>query len=195
MKAFFLMWLLILQAAFCQTNAIIVMSDMAMPTTNSQSEIPIIKTKTGKVYKSPKIEEVYPDGLLISHTPDQGGIAMIKLKFGDLSEEIQKQHGYNPTNAAAFSDSQSRGAGQWLIEAKAQQTQQWAADKERDDDNFKSRLELEKLEYQKRQVEAAKIQADADKQKAEAALIEARKPARNTEVNVQVDNYIRSSYY
>ena len=61
-----------------------------------------ITTLDGKTYKNVKISGVTPAGFDISYTPSKGGLAIIRLKFKNLPESIQKEFNYNPEKAAAF---------------------------------------------------------------------------------------------
>ena len=56
-----------------------------------------LTNNAGKVFSNAKVIRVEPDGLNISHA---GGIA--KLYFWELPESVQKQYGYDPTNAVAY---------------------------------------------------------------------------------------------
>ena len=53
-----------------------------------------------------EVQKVAPDGLVISYAPADGGVGIAKLKFTDLSDDLQPRYGYNPTNAAAFERSE-----------------------------------------------------------------------------------------
>src|SRR5207249_3708273 len=55
------------------------------------------KTTNGKEYKNAKLSRVEPDGIVIVFS---GGI--VKIAFSELSPEIQKNYGYDPTAAAEF---------------------------------------------------------------------------------------------
>ncbi len=59
-------------------------------------------TTAGKKYSGVKINKVEPDGVSIFHS---GGVA--KLKFEDLSPELQKHFGYDREKAAAFAKAEA----------------------------------------------------------------------------------------
>jgi S1-C subfamily serine protease len=71
----------------------------------------VIVTRDGKAYKNVQVQSVAPDGLLISYTPEAGGVGVSKLKFDDLPGEVQRRYGYNATNAAAFEKAERQSAG------------------------------------------------------------------------------------
>jgi len=64
---------------------------------------PTIVTASGATYKNTHVEKVDPDGIVISYTPPQGGMAMTKVYFDVLSQDIRQKYGYNPDKAKAFS--------------------------------------------------------------------------------------------
>ena len=51
-----------------------------------------ISTATGAVYKNVQVEKVESDGMIISYTPTRGGIAMTKVYFDDLSDDLRKRY-------------------------------------------------------------------------------------------------------
>ena len=56
-----------------------------------------LKTERGKSYRGCKVRKVDPDGLTVSHSQ---GIA--KIAFTELSEAVQKRHGYDKEKSEAF---------------------------------------------------------------------------------------------
>jgi S1-C subfamily serine protease len=82
-----------------------------------------VTTRSGKTYKGVVVQKVAPDGLVIGYTMTDGGVGIAKLKFKDLSDTLQQQFGYNPTNAAAFDKEQKHAEGEWQA--------QWTADDEK----------------------------------------------------------------
>jgi S1-C subfamily serine protease len=82
-----------------------------------------IITRGGKTYKGVVVQKAAPDGLVIGYTMTDGGMGITKLKFKDLSDILQQQFGYNPTNAAAFDKEQKHAEGEWQA--------QWSADDEK----------------------------------------------------------------
>ncbi len=81
-----------------------------------------IVTREGVIYKEVVVQKMVPDGLVIAYTPKDGGMSIAKIKFKDLSDGLQQQFGYNPTNAAAFEMKQQQAESQWQA--------QWRADDE-----------------------------------------------------------------
>jgi S1-C subfamily serine protease len=82
-----------------------------------------IITREGVTYKGVIVQKVVPDGLVIAYSVANDGIGIAKLNFEDLSDDLQQQFGYNPTNAATFEKEQKRAEGRW--QAK------WIADDEK----------------------------------------------------------------
>ena len=82
-----------------------------------------IITHGGIVYKGVVVQKMVPDGIVISYSQTGGGMGIAKLKFTDLSDRLQQEFGYNPTNAMAFEKEQRAAESQWQA--------QWAADDEK----------------------------------------------------------------
>jgi hypothetical protein len=66
-----------------------------------------ILTTGGKIYDGVKLVKILPNGLVIQYFPKEGGTGLATLKFNDLPISLQKQFGYNPTNAAVYEKSQA----------------------------------------------------------------------------------------
>ena len=66
-----------------------------------------ISTTNGQIFTGVKLIKVLPNGLVIQYFPTGGGTGLATLKFKDLPAVLQKQFGYNPTNAAAYEKSQA----------------------------------------------------------------------------------------
>lgn len=49
-------------------------------------------TLTGATYQNVYVERVQTDGIIISYTPVQGGFAMTKIYFNDLSSEMRQKY-------------------------------------------------------------------------------------------------------
>ena len=84
-----------------------------------------LTTLSGKTYKRAMVFRVEPDGINYVFA---GG--MVKVPFTDLPEEIQKQFGYDPKKAAAFTTQdeaeQQRLATQARLQVEAARRQQQA---------------------------------------------------------------------
>jgi hypothetical protein len=52
-----------------------------------------IVTIYGTVYKNAEVEKVDPDGLIISYWTSGGGMAMCKVYFTDLPEDVRQRYG------------------------------------------------------------------------------------------------------
>ena len=82
----------------------------------------VIVTRNGRTYQGVVVQKIVPDGLVIGYTRSDaglgvtvaaGGIGITKLKFTDLVDDLQRQYGYSPTNAAAFEQKQIHAEDQW----------------------------------------------------------------------------------
>jgi len=122
-----------------------------------------ITTLDGTTYKSIRILKVEPDGLVIEYAPQAGGIGLRKIRFKNLSAELQIKYGYDAQKDAEYQAAQAAGETQWLRELQIHQAQAWAAERIRVEDNFQGRLAIERLETQRRQAEAARIQAEKER--------------------------------
>jgi len=104
------------EAAFAQSAA----SPTTPGTPSGSGEI---VTRAGDTYKNVRIQKVAPDGLVIAYTPANGGIGISKIKFEDLSDDLQQRYGFDPTNAAAFEEAQRQAAGRLRTQLLAQDAQ------------------------------------------------------------------------
>jgi hypothetical protein len=75
-----------------------------------------LTTKSGKVYEKARIMAADPDGIRIVHAD---GAA--KVPFTEISEALQKEHGYDPAKAAEFKIEQDKEASIALANAVKQQ--------------------------------------------------------------------------
>jgi len=81
-----------------------------------------IVTREGLAYKDVIVQNILPDGLVIRYSVTDGGLGVAKLNFKDLSDDLQRQFRYNPTNAARFEREE--------IEAEEVWRAKWIADDE-----------------------------------------------------------------
>ncbi|MGB7769044.1 MAG: serine protease [Verrucomicrobiia bacterium] len=72
-----------------------------------------IITREGVAYEGVVVQKVVPDGLVVRYSVTDGGLGIAKLNFKDLSDNLQQQFGYNPTNAAAFESEEMQAEGEW----------------------------------------------------------------------------------
>jgi S1-C subfamily serine protease len=72
-----------------------------------------VVTREKVAYRGVVVQKVEPDGLVISYSLAGGGMGFAKLKFKDLSDDLQQEFGYNATNAAAFEKKQLQAESQW----------------------------------------------------------------------------------
>ncbi len=93
-------------------------SATSAPTTDDR---PSITTRSGVTYDRCKVTRVEPDGISIFHSK---GIA--KIPFPDLPPEYQEKHGYDPDQAATYSqqaaEARRRAAAQRQAELEQQRT-------------------------------------------------------------------------
>lgn len=61
-----------------------------------------ITTVSGKTYRFIRIQQAYPDALVISYIKWTGMRELESIKFSDLPVFFQRKYNYNPTNAAAY---------------------------------------------------------------------------------------------
>lgn len=152
-----------------------------------------ITTTDNVAYKAVSILKVEPDGLVIEHALQHGGIGLAKVRFENLSTDLQQKYGYDAQTAVAYQTQHTAGQRQWLAAFQAQEAQAKAALKAREEDNFRGRMEIDRLENERRKTEAAQAQADADKKRAEAAQAQADadriRATTPPQVNVQVNNF------
>jgi hypothetical protein len=59
------------------------------------------------------VEKVEPDGITISYTPVHGGLAIAKLYFDDLSDELRQKYGFNPDKKKAYEKDAKQAAAWW----------------------------------------------------------------------------------
>lgn len=79
-----------------------------------------ITTLSGKKYLNATLTRIEPNGISITH--DDG---LAKVSFADLSEELRKKYGYDPTKAAEFTQTQQAAAAQRAAENKRQEKAQY----------------------------------------------------------------------
>jgi hypothetical protein len=72
-----------------------------------------IATATGAVYKNTHVEKVEPDGITISYAPAHGGIAIAKLNFDELSDELRQKYGFDPDRKKAYEKNAKQAAAWW----------------------------------------------------------------------------------
>ena len=77
-----------------------------------------ITTLDGKTYKGVTIQRVDPDGLMVYYTPVGGGIGANKIKFKNLSDNLQRQYNYDPAKAAAYEALQAQGMAAWRVQSQ-----------------------------------------------------------------------------
>lgn len=58
-----------------------------------------IMTVSGYTYKNAHVEKVEPDGIIISYTSGNGGMAMTKLYFEELPSELRQRYEPKPKDA------------------------------------------------------------------------------------------------
>jgi len=55
-----------------------------------------IKTVAGDIYRNAYVEKVVSDGIIISYTPENGGMAMTKIYFYELPNELRQRYEPKP---------------------------------------------------------------------------------------------------
>src|SRR5580692_1844021 len=109
-----LLLLLLRDTSVAQQSANLMQTDVPSHFSHSQqiSGGEII-TRKGVVYRGVVVQKVVPDGLVIAYSLTDGGISIAKLNFKDLSDNLQQQFGYSPTNAVTFEKQQGQAEEQW----------------------------------------------------------------------------------
>ena len=57
-----------------------------------------IKTLAGDVYNNVYVEKTMADGIIISYTPQNGGLAMTKIQFDELPNDLRLRYEPKPKN-------------------------------------------------------------------------------------------------
>ena len=78
------------------------------------------------MYTSVQVLKVEPDGLLIQFAPSGGGVAMEKVKFENLPEEIQQKYNYDPQKVIAYNKWQKEEQEKAAAKMRADQEQRRA---------------------------------------------------------------------
>ena len=80
-----------------------------------------IRTRDGKTYGGAAIYGVEPDGLRIEYQPPGGGVGMAKLRFENLSSELQQQYEYDAQKADDYRKQQAKELAKWnaILEAQS----------------------------------------------------------------------------
>ena len=134
-----------------------------------------VKTTTGKVYEKIQVSKVEPDGVVVSYTPEKGGMAITKIYFEELPDGWRKHYGYSPQKAEEYRkqkfNAQINQSRQWIVDEqnlkalKAQQAQEEAEQAAREAQRQKEILDLEikirTLEAQERTALASERMAAA----------------------------------
>jgi TPR repeat protein len=143
-----------------------------------------IRTTDGVTYKSVRILKVEPDALLVEHSLQGRGIGMARLKFENLTSDLQQRYGYDIGKATAYRSEQAAKQGPMRTLMEAQEAlfkQEWAYARAKEEDNFRGRKEIDRLENERRQAEAARAQAEAARAQAEAEAARAQAEAASSD--------------
>ena len=55
-----------------------------------------LKTASGDIYNNVYVEKAVSDGIIISYAPENGGIAMTKIYFYELPNDLRQRYEKNP---------------------------------------------------------------------------------------------------
>lgn len=77
--------------AIPKTNVIAVVAKAPIPPEKSPSAYNLVTT-TGAIYHAALVEKVEPDGLVVSYVPTGGGIAITKVLFEDLPDQVRQKY-------------------------------------------------------------------------------------------------------
>ena len=75
-----------------RTNVTLIGRLSSPPPALGQPGINDLVTTTGAIYRAAKVEKVEADGLIVSYVPTGGGVAVTKVYFEDLPDELRKQY-------------------------------------------------------------------------------------------------------
>lgn len=77
--------------ATLRTNASLVVTKTVKTPAKAPAGVDLVTT-TGAIYRAALVSKVELDGLIISYVPAGGGIALTKVYFEDLPEEVREQY-------------------------------------------------------------------------------------------------------
>jgi len=160
-------------STLAQTNQILPIVNSSQPKASFDSSH--VKTTAGKVYDKIQVSKVEPDGLVVSYTPEKGGMAITKIYFEELPPNWRDHYGYNSQKAEEFRkqkfNAQVNQSRQWIVDEqnlkafKAQQAQEEAKQAAKETQRQKEILDLEikirTLEAQERTALASERMAAA----------------------------------
>ena len=164
-----------------------------LPTVESTNEI---TTTDGVTYKSVVISKIQPNGLVVEFSQQGGGIGMATLKFEILSPDLQQKYGYDPQRAVVYQTQQAVAQGQLRREMLAQYKQELVTARAIEVDNFKGRLEIERIEIKRKQAEDARVRAEAARERIAKAEKEQEAAQLQTEIrqNQLTREFIEQGY-
>lgn len=147
-----------------------------------------ITTRNHVVYRSVTIIRVAPDGLNVSYTNSTGGLLITKLKFQDLSDELQEKYNYDPQRAAVFEMQQQQAELAMEQRLKADSRVATDAQNKWTDEALKQEQLRKQQEIDREIAEAQQKAAEAAQKQADAAAMEAAKPPvqMNQQQNVNI---------
>jgi hypothetical protein len=89
------------------TDTVVTKDAVPAPATNE------IVTRYGATYEHAEILRVQPDGMTIGYVPRSGGIGIVKIPLGYLSDDFQEKYGYDSKKAAEYELEQQKMIGRW----------------------------------------------------------------------------------
>ncbi len=140
-------------------------------------ELAEIRTLEGVSYKSVRVLKAEPDGLLVEHSPQGGGIGVARLKFENLSNDLRQRYGYDAQRAAAYRAERAEMEAELGKRLWEQHWRDLAAARAKLESDYRARQEFEILEAVKRRAEADLAQAKAAEANARAAEAQANAKA------------------
>ncbi|MGA3283501.1 MAG: hypothetical protein ABSD57_03450 [Verrucomicrobiota bacterium] len=134
-----------------------------------------VTTVSGKVYEKIQVSKVEPDGVVVSYTPKEGGMAITKISFEELPDDWRDHYGYSPQKAEEFRkqkfNAQVNQSRQWIVDEqnlKALKAQQAKEEAEQAVKEAQRRKEILDLEIRIRTLEAQERTALASERMAAA---------------------------
>lgn len=137
-----------------------------------------ITTKSGTVYRFVRVQQAYPNALVISCIKPNGVRDLESINFEDLSEDLQRKYKYDPAKAKQYHEREQERHETFKSVPTTNPWQDYSNAVERTDIQFKrdvadAKLALELYRYQIREREVV-----AQEKQANAAMLQALTPSQ-----------------
>jgi hypothetical protein len=164
-----------------QTNDPVLTNHVVVVRTNVITKMPeVFSTRSGKIYESVRLQQVYPSEIIISYRRSDNVRDLDNVKLSDLPDGLQKFFHFNATNAAKYDAAEVAKAESLKPSSDIDTEKKWReyystldrrkmdADREYEEavfqynqarQNFEDELKIQSVEAQKKAADAAMIQA------------------------------------